>query len=463
VRRFLFRLILVLALGSGVGFYVSNTRSEIFSLEILQPTKFLGRTAEFDATIRAPNTEFIKLEVLIEQGGVSTLLFSLEQPGSSRFEQISEDKIRISHTFNHTAYPTLHTGPGTISLTASIPTFFGFRERTAEVRTDIEIRFELPEVTVLSQFHHVNHGGAEFILYQVSPVDSSSGVVVGNQEYQGYSVPRNNNSPDAGIRAAYFALLAEQDFNTPFNIFARDPAGNETRVSFNHRRFPRNFRRSQIQVDNAFLRRVMPEMIERVPDLADEDSDVSNQELLDLYLFINGELRRRNRAALVTLSDKTASWMSWEDGFRQLINSQVESGFADHRTYLYQGNEIDQQIHLGFDLASTANAPIQAANKGRVIYSDYLGIFGNCVVIDHGMGLQTLYAHLSSINVQNGDVVMKDHEIGRSGQTGLAGGDHLHFSTLLAGRPVSPVEWWDDHWIEDRVFRKIRALEVTLP
>lgn len=463
MRRFLFRLILVLVLGSGVGFYVSNTRSETFSLNILQPTKFLGQTTEFVATIQAPNTDFIKLEALIEQEGVSTLLFSLEQPGSSRFEQVSEDKIRVNHTFNHTAYPTLHTGPGTISLAASIPTFFGLRERTAEIRTDIEIRFEPPEVTVLSQFHHVNHGGAEFILYQVSPVDSFSGVIVGNQEYRGYSVPENINSPDTGLRAAYFALLAEQDFNTPLNIFARDPAGNETRITFNHRRFPRNFRRSQIQVDNVFLRRVIPEMIERVPDLADEDSDVSNKDLLDLYLFINGELRRRNRATLVTLADKTAPWMSWEDGFRQLINSQVESGFADHRTYLYQGNEIDQQIHLGFDLASTANAPIQAANRGRVVYADYLGIFGNCVVIDHGMGLQTLYAHLSSINVQNGDIVMKDQAIGRSGQTGLAGGDHLHYATLLAGRPVSPIEWWDEHWIEDRVFRKIRALEMALP
>ena len=97
------------------------------------------------------------------------------------------------------------------------------------------------------------------------------------------------------------------------------------------------------------------------------------------------------------------------------------------------------------------------------MYADYLGIFGNCVVIDHGMGLQTLYAHLSSINVQNGDIVMKDQAIGRSGQTGLAGGDHLHYATLLAGRPVSPIEWWDEHWIEDRVFRKIRALEMDLP
>ena len=134
----------------------------------------------------------------------------------------------------------------------------------------------------------------------------------------------------------------------------------------------------------------------------------------------------------------------------------MESGFADHRTYFHAGDEIDQQVHLGFDLASTANAPIRAANAGRVIFADYLGIFGNCVVIDHGMGLQSLYAHLSSIDAEIGDDVARDEAIGRSGQTGLAGGDHLHFTMLVHGQPVTPVEWWDEHWIEDRILRKLR-------
>ena len=141
----------------------------------------------------------------------------------------------------------------------------------------------------------------------------------------------------------------------------------------------------------------------------------------------------------------------------------MESGFADHRTYLHAGDEIDQQVHLGFDLASTANAPIRAANAGRVIFADYLGIFGNCVVIDHGMGLQSLYAHLSSIDAATGDEVGRDDVIGLSGQTGLAGGDHLHFAVLLHGQPVSPVEWWDANWIEDRILRKLREASTAAP
>ena len=147
--------------------------------------------------------------------------------------------------------------------------------------------------------------------------------------------------------------------------------------------------------------------------------------------------------------------MLWQGPFRQLGNSQVESGFADHRTYLHDGEEIDQQVHLGFDLAVTANVPILASNHGVVVHADFLGIYGNCVVIDHGMGLQSLYAHLSSIDVQVGDAVEQGQEIGLSGMTGLAGGDHLHFTMLLHGHAVTPIEWWDEHWIEDRIARKI--------
>ena len=124
---------------------------------------------------------------------------------------------------------------------------------------------------------------------------------------------------------------------------------------------------------------------------------------------------------------------------------------------MYDGREVDEQVHLGFDLASTANATIEAANRGRVLFADVLGIYGNCVIVDHGMGLQSLYAHLSSFDVAVGQMVEKDQSLGRSGRTGLAGGDHLHFTMLVHGQPVNPVEWLDPHWIEDRIRRKLEA------
>jgi murein DD-endopeptidase MepM/ murein hydrolase activator NlpD len=148
--------------------------------------------------------------------------------------------------------------------------------------------------------------------------------------------------------------------------------------------------------------------------------------------------------------------MLWEGAFQPLGGSQVESSFADFRTYLYGGKDVDKQVHLGFDLAKTANAPVTASNHGKVLFAEELGIYGNTVIVDHGMGVQSLYAHLSSFAVKDGDAVKKGQTLGASGQTGLAGGDHLHFSMMVNGQFVNATEWWDPHWIEDRIMRKLR-------
>jgi len=103
----------------------------------------------------------------------------------------------------------------------------------------------------------------------------------------------------------------------------------------------------------------------------------------------------------------------------------------------------------------TSAIPVLAANDGKVLHASWLGIYGNCLILDHGMGVASLYGHLSSIDVKVGDSVTKGQTLGRSGMTGLAGGDHLHFTMLVSGHPVNPVDWWDPHWIRDRIERKL--------
>jgi murein DD-endopeptidase MepM/ murein hydrolase activator NlpD len=134
----------------------------------------------------------------------------------------------------------------------------------------------------------------------------------------------------------------------------------------------------------------------------------------------------------------------------------VEAAFADFRTYLYNGQAVDHQTHLGFDLAVLQHTPVLAANDGRVVHTGFFGIYGNVVILDHGCGLQSLYAHLSGFDVKEGDEVKRGQVIAHSGQTGLAAGDHLHFTMLLDGIAVNPVEWWDAHWIHDRIEAKLK-------
>jgi murein DD-endopeptidase MepM/ murein hydrolase activator NlpD len=191
---------------------------------------------------------------------------------------------------------------------------------------------------------------------------------------------------------------------------------------------------------------------------------VDGSDRLAAFLKINGDLRRMNNEKIASLAAKTAPRVLWNGAFQPLVNAAVESSFADHRTYFYRGREVDRQVHLGFDLARTANVPVLAANDGVVIHAADVGIYGNCVIVDHGMGVQSLYAHLSSFDVKDGDPVKKGQPLGRSGMTGLAGGDHLHFTMLVNGHAVNAVDWWDPHWIADRIHRKLKEAGAgTLP
>ena len=452
-----------LALGAAVAAWISAGQAIGPVLEIVRPGEFIGRAASFVATAETPGAEFLTLTAHIEQEGTVYPLFSLDDPAGAALEQETDDRLRISRTLDRESHPDLVEGPARVVVTATRPVLFGLRESGSETAADVTVRLTPPRLTPLSTLHYITHGGAELVVYRVTPEDAESGVRVGGREYPGYPAAGAGIEGRDDLRVAYFALLHDQDLDTRIQLYARDPAGNEATADFAHRVFERQFRRSRIPVSDGFLRRVVPAIVAESPELAGEaaDSSTAPAELLQLYLLINGQLRQSNRAAIASLAAETAPQQLWSGPFRQLANSQVESGFADHRTYLYDGNEIDQQVHLGFDLASTANAQVRASNAGTVIFAEYLGIFGRCVVIDHGMGLQSLYAHLSSIDVTPGMPVDRGQQIGLSGQTGLAGGDHLHFAMLLQGRPVTPMEWWDEHWIEDRLLRKLREATST--
>ena len=319
------------------------------------------------------------------------------------------------------------------------------------------MRFTPPRVSVVSTHHYVNIGGTEMVVYRVSPPDAESGVRVGDVTYPGFpGSAAGLRDPD--LKIAFFALLHDHKPDTPIELFARDVAGNAARAQFDHRIFPKAFRKSTIPLDDRFLGRVVPAILQSAPQLK-----ASADEPLPAFLKINRDLRRMNNDAIAALAKKTAPGILWEGAFQPLGGSQIESSFADYRTYLYGGKEVDRQVHLGFDLAKTVNAPVTVGNRGKVLLAAELGIYGNTVIVDHGMGVQSLYAHLSSFAVKEGDEVQKGQTLGASGQTGLAGGDHVHFSMLVNGQFVNATEWWDPHWIEDRVLRKFREAGQMQP
>ena len=449
--RFLAIVAVLALIVGGAGWFWAG-RQDGPAIEIRQPERFVGQATPLDLVVESPGGEFSRVDVVLEQGGQSYPVFSLNQPAQGDVRQESADRLFIMRRIGKSEVPELKAGPARIVVRAARPVLFGLRQAESEAARDVEVRLEPPRVAVLSTFHYVNHGGAEFVVYRATPSDVESGVRVGDVTYPGFPASGAGIKGDEATRVAFFALLHDQDLKEPVSVFARDAAGNEASTPLDHRPFAKPFARSRITIDERFLQQVVPAIASTTPDM---NLSTAAGDLLPSFLRINNDLRQRNNATLVELAKKTAPDMLWKDAFQPLVNAAVESRFADNRTYVYEGKDVDQQVHLGFDLAVTQRIPVLAANTGIVVHAADLGIYGNCVVVDHGLGVQSLYAHLSSIDVKPGDRVEKGREIGRSGLTGLAAGDHLHFTMLLNGRAVNPVEWWDPKWMQDRVLRKI--------
>ena len=338
----------------------------------------------------------------------------------------------------------LRAGTAVIRVTADrVGTWLRSPEPVVRELT-LPVRLAPPPVQLLSTQTYVAQGGSEVVVYRVGESSVRDGVQSGKWWFPGFPLP-------GGGKQDRFALFAvPYDLPEPkVRLIADDGAGNLAEVGFVDKFFPKAFKADRIELSDAFLEKVVPEILSQSPEIQDQGK------LLENYLEINRTLRTKDAELIREMAARSQPSFLWTKPFYTVPNGKVMAGFADRRTYFYQGKEVDKQDHLGFDLAMTAHAPVPAANRGTVVQAKFFGIYGNCIVLDHGYGLMTLYGHLASIAVKEGQKVERGDVLGTTGQTGLAGGDHLHFTTLLQGIPVNPVEWWDSHWIQDRVAKKL--------
>jgi murein DD-endopeptidase MepM/ murein hydrolase activator NlpD len=282
----------------------------------------------------------------------------------------------------------------------------------------------------------INQGGAELVRYRVSDDAIHHGIEVGETFHPGYPVPGSGD---------HFALLAfpfAEKEPIPIFLVARDEAENQSKAPVPYDLVNKTWRQRQINIDDGFIQRTVLPLIAQSSEI-DESGNP-----LDDFLAANTALRNITNQRLEEITQDTRPQRLWRGTFKQMSNSQVQALFADRRDYYYNGNKVDVKDHLGYDLAATKNYPVGAGNTGVVIFAGDLGLYGNTVIIDHGYGLQSLYGHLASFTVEVGDDIKKGMIVGYTGSTGMAGGDHLHFSMLLHGQQVNPLEWWDRDWIK---------------
>lgn len=342
------------------------------------------------------------------------------------------------------ALPGLTGGTAAIRITAARAGTWLRNPSPAVEEISLPVKLIPPSLQVTSTKTYVAQGGCELVTYRIGESAVSDGIRSGDLWFPGYPLPGGGKQD----RFAIFAVPYNRD-KPEVRLIAEDGAGNVAERAFIDQFFPNPFSSDKIEISDAFINKVVSEILSQSPEITDRGSPLEN------YLAINRELRQKNSRTIIELAQESKPQFLWNRPFLQMRNGAVMAEFADRRTYLYQGREVDRQDHLGFDIAATKQAPVPAANSGTVICARFLGIYGNAVILDHGYGLQTIYGHLSSIAVKEGQSVARGDVIGKTGETGLAGGDHLHYCTLLQGFPVNPREWWDGHWIRDRIARKL--------
>ena len=402
-------LLLVMSYGVYKIFLVAPPR-----IEGLEAFEFLP--AKKTVLIKGQNIQ--KIEIHIKQG-IKDIEILRETPEKAQVEyRLDIDPRALGLT----------DGTAVVTVVARSSLMKKFQQ---EIKAEIDTVEPKLQIVNAPAFLHKGETGRAIL----SAVDADTVYInYGTYQFKAYETNKNN-----------YLVLFPVPYNSKkgdvFYAIARDRAGNVTTRALPTRIKEGSFRRSTIKISDDFIQRVVFPLL----NISEADEAVS------AFKKVNEDWRKRDTARVYDIGQKSVSERLWKGRFLQLKNSKVMARYGDRRIYTYKGKVISNSVHLGFDLASTTFAPVEAANTGEVRFVGDMGIYGNTVIIDHGQGLMSLYGHLSEIFVKEGDRVKKGDLIARTGSTGFAGGDHLHFGILVHGIEVSPLYWWDSRWIKNNI------------
>ncbi len=429
-------IILVLALFGAVAlFFIS---AETPAVTVTPAVKTIGISTPVTVHIADPHG-VRRLDAYLEQNGARYPLHSETAPPTRLFWKRHEPARTVTFEAGKNKAPNLKEGKARLVVEAVSN---DLRGGTGTAAADVDVILAAPRVIPDDAQHYINQGGMELVTFAVSGSWDEAGVRVGKYTFRSFPLP----GKPADQRFAMFGYPWDLPPDITPVVYARNRAGTEATGRFWFKLFPKKFRVRDFELTDALMEKL-------VTSVDPTGQLVPGPDTLSRFLKINGAMRQKNNQQLYDLRSKTEEKILWDGPF--IHYGKEEADFADVRNFIYRGTKVDQQVHLGFDLSDVQNAPVNAANDGRVVWAADLGIFGNCIVLDHGYALQSIYGHLRQIDVKVGDMVKKGQKMGIAGQTGFAGGVHVHFSMQVDGVQVNPREWWDEHWIRDRILAKL--------
>ena len=390
----------------------------------------------------------IPFKITDSKSGIRSIVLEVEQKGTKKelykktFERLTwmngagpeevEDK-----TVFEAGKAKLKDGGAQLTITVRDFSLNGLLKGNATItKYPVTIDTKPPRVAIKHTQRYIRPGGSGFIAYDISEPVVKHGVIVNDQFFPGFPVDEREDR-----YVAYIAIPWNTSKIQLSRVVAFDEAGNEGKSVFSMILKPKKYKSDRINVSDNFLGSKIPEFEGNSTD------EISGDTEIEKFIYVNNEIRGRNAQKIMELCSNSGDRQLWQDRFLRM-SGQSMAGYAEQRTYYYKDKAVDQQVHLGMDIASTAAVAIKAANRGKVAFAGYLGIYGNTVILDHGQGIFSLYSHLSRIDAIVDEIVDQGKIIAYSGATGMAGGDHLHFSVLISGVFTNPIEWMDQNWIE---------------
>ncbi|MBM4287216.1 MAG: M23 family metallopeptidase [Deltaproteobacteria bacterium] len=449
LSSYLFLAILGGALVVG-GIWLTRTWFEATppEIQLLPEVKLLGASQNFTLNVSDATSGLSRVRVWLRQGQQEKEIVNQTFPGRRWGRGGREQSAQLTLNLEPQAWG-FQDGPADLRVEARDYSWWGWLQgNRGQLVRPVTIDLTPLRLSFISTNEFINQGGTGLVLYQVNKPMAKSGILVNGEFFAGFPIPGGA----AGQYLAFFAVPYFLPQPLTLELLAVDQGGTEARSRVSYRLKPKKWRNDRINLSDAFLTTNMPEFQSFNPELK------SLTDPLEVFLRINRDERQRNDALIREVCRQSQPERFWQGTFLRLPNSKSMAAFADQRTYFYQGREVDRQVHLGQDLASLERAEVPAANNGLVVFTGSIGIYGQSVILDHGLGIFTLYSHLSEISVAKGQKINRGAILGRTGTTGLAGGDHLHYSVMVQGAFVNPLEWWDPKWIKDQVERQLAGL-----
>lgn len=433
-------ILLILAIIPTVFILIQRLEGEPPKVEFKIQSKYIGKQGKIDLMISDHKSGVKRVWVSIFKDGSETVVFkenylrkNIFKSGSVKTKSI---EVKISPS-------KLNIGDGTAVLRIAVWDH-SWRLNKTYFEKKVIIDTTPPEIDVLSRSHRIYQGGTGLVIYKIPEKGTINGVVVGDNFFPGHK----GNFKNPNIHMAFFALTHKQGAKTKIYLKVTDQAQNTRLAGFHHKIVPRSNRSDRIRLSDNFLKWKLPQF----------DTD-KTKPLIDQFLYVNRKIRQDNGKKITEVGKKTLNRIMWNGKFLRLPSASNRAKFSDYRSYYYNGRIVDHQYHLGIDLASNKHAPIPASNSGIVVLVKKIGIYGKTVVIDHGFGLFSSYSHLSMVFVKEGNPIKKGKIIGRTGITGMTGGDHLHYGMFVNNVFVNPIEWWDKRWIKNNILFKINQID----